>query len=442
MSKKLLPILVLGAILITSCGVLFDKAEATAEPTTAAEPTTEAAAGDTTAETAAATPEPFTNAENPCTSFSVLQYSMGDPYPGLPAVSDDDYSVGPDDAVLTFIEYSEPQCPYCAQLEPILTEFQAMYPEDVRLIFRFRPFPETFHDKSIIASQAMVAAGLQGKFSELKNFLFERQYQDTSDPDQAALPETDFWSGLEPADFDGWLKEQVPALGIDADQLISDMYSDEVVAKVKALQSAADNLGITGTPTLMINGHQWPESSRGIEIFSIYLRLIKNQANEMDTCPATVIDATKKYTATITTTQGDIKVELYPDKAPMAVNSFVYLAQQGWYNNLPVISSSDFVLSGDPSDTGYGGAGYAYLDESNDLTFDEPGMLASYSVWSGYGTNGSMFFFNKTALTDQGERTIFGKITEGLDVLDKFAIRDNIFDPAIDKVLEVTVTEE
>ena len=442
MSKKLLPILVLGAILITSCGVLFDKAEATAEPTTAAEPTTEAAAGDTTAETAAATPEPFTNAENPCTSFSVLQYSMGDPYPGLPAVSDDDYSVGPDDAPLTFIVYSEPQCPYCAQLDPILDEFQALYPDDVRVVFRLRPFPETFHNKSILASQAMVAAGMQGKFDEFRKFIFERQYQDTSDSDQAALPETDFWSGLEPADFDGWLKERVPALGIDADQLISDMYSDEVVAKVKALQSAADNLGITGTPTLMINGHQWPESSRGIEIFSIYLRLIKNQANEMDTCPATVIDATKKYTATITTTQGDIKVELYPDKAPMAVNSFVYLAQQGWYNNLPVISSSDFVLSGDPSDTGYGGAGYAYLDESNDLTFDEPGMLASYSVWSGYGTNGSMFFFNKTALTDQGERTIFGKITEGLDVLDKFAIRDNIFDPAIDKVLEVTVTEE
>ncbi len=442
MFKKLLPILVVGAILITSCGVLVDTAEPTAAPTETAEPTTETAAEDTTAESAAATPEPFTDANNPCTSFSVLQYSLGEPYPGLPAVTDEDYSVGPDDAALTFIVYSEPQCPYCAQMDPILDEFQALYPDDVRVVFRLRPFPETFHNKSIIASQAMVAAGLQGKFDEFRQFIFERQYQDTSDPDQAALPETDFWSGLEPADFDAWLKEQVPALGIDADQLISDMYSDEVVAEVKAYQDAADSLGVTGTPTLMINGYQWPESSRGIEIFSIYLRLIKNQANEMDTCPATVIDASKTYTATISTTQGDIQVELYPDKAPMAVNSFVYLAQQGWYNNLPIIASTDFLLSGDPSDTGYGGAGYAYLDEPSDLTFDEAGMLASYSVWSGYGTNGSMFFINKTALADQENRTIFGKVTEGLDLLDKFEIRDNIFDPVIDKVLEVTITEE
>ena len=442
MSKKLLPILVIAAVLITSCGVLFDKAETTAEPTTAAEPTAEAATADSGAETAAATPEPFTDADNPCTPFSVLQYSMGEPYAGLPEVTADDYSVGPDDAALTFIVYSEPQCPYCAQLDPILDEFQAMYPDDVRVVFRLRPFPETFHNKSIIASQAMVAAGMQGKFDEFRQFIFERQYQDTSDPDQAALPETDFWSGLEPADFDSWLKERVPALGIDADQLISDMYSDEVVAKVKAYQDETDSLGITGTPTLLINGYQWPESSRGIEIFSIYLRLIQNQANEMDTCPPTVIDATKKYTATITTTQGDIQVELYPDKAPMAVNSFVYLAQQGWYNDLSIISSTDFILSGDPSDTGYGGAGYAYMDEPSDLTFDEAGMLASYSVWSGYGTNGSMFFFNRTALADQEDRTIFGKITEGLDVLDKFAIRDNIFDPVIDKILEVTISEE
>lgn len=440
MSKKFLPILVVVAILIASCGVLFDKAEPTAEPTETAEPTTEAAVEDTT--TATATPEPFTDAENPCIPFSVLQYSLGDPYPGLPPVSEDDYIVGPDDAALTFIVYSEPQCPYCAQLDPILDEFQQLYPDDVRVVFRLRPFPETFHNKSITASQAMVAAGLQGKFNEFRQFIFERQYQDTNDPEQAALPETDFWSGLEPADFDAWLKEQVPALGIDADQLISDMYSDAVVAKVQDDMDAADSLSISGTPTLMINGHQWPESQRGIEIFSIYLRLIQNQANELDTCPATVIDASKTYTATISTTQGDIKVELYPDKAPVAVNSFVYLAQQGWYNNLPIIASTDFILSGDPSDTGYGGAGYAYLDEASDLTFDEPGMLATYSVWTGYGTNGSMFFLNKTALTDQQERTIFGKVTEGLDVLDKFSIRDNIFDPVLDKVLEVTVSEE
>lgn len=440
MVKKILPVLLLSSLLIASCGVLFDKAESTEEPTATAE--APAAEGAEAQPTAAPTQAPITDADNPCVPFSVLSYSLSEPYPNLPPVTEADYTVGPDDAALTFLEYSEPQCPYCAQLEPILTEFQAMYPDDVRLVFRFRPFPVTFHDKSIIASQAMVAAGMQGKFIEFKNFLFERQYQDPNDPTDAALAETDFWSGLAAADFEVWLKEQVPSLGIDADQLIADMNSDEVVAKVQTYTDEADALSITGTPTLMINGYQWPENQRGIEIFSIYLRLIKNKENELEVCAPSVVDTAKKYTATISTTQGDIKVELYPDKAPVAVNSFVYLAQQGWYDNLSIISSSDFVLSGDPSDTGYGGAGYAYLDEISDLTFAEPGMLAVYSVWPGYGTNGSMFFINKAALTDQDNRTIFGKVTEGLDVLDKFEIRDNIFNDVVDKVLEIKITEE
>jgi cyclophilin family peptidyl-prolyl cis-trans isomerase/protein-disulfide isomerase len=444
MAKKIFPFLLLGVILFSSCGVLFDKVEPAAQATETVEATVEAAAdsGTTEESTAAATQEPLTNEDNPCIPFSVLGYSMTTPFPDLPPVTEDDYSVGPDDAALTFIVYSEPQCPYCAQLDPVLDEFQQLYPDDVRVVFRLRPFPVTFHNKSLLASQAMVAAGMQDKFDEFRKFIFERQYQDTNDPEQAALAESEFWSGLEPTDFDAWLKEQVPALGIDADQLLTDMYSDEVVAKVQAFSDEANNLGITGTPTLLINGYKWPESQRGTEIFSIYLRLIKNQANELDACAPTVIDAEKTYTATISTTQGDIKVELYPDKAPMAVNSFVYLAEQGWYDNLPIISSNDFILSGDPSDTGYGGAGYAYMDETNDLSFNEPGMLAVYSVWPGYGTNGSMFFINKTALTEQDGRTIFGKVTEGLDLLDKFEIRDDVFDSAIDKVLEITISEE
>ncbi len=438
MFKKLLPFFLLITILLSSCGVLFDKAESTEEPTATAEPVE----GEAAEPTAAPTQAPITDANNPCVPFSVLGYSLTTPFQNLPPVTADDYSVGPDDAALTFIVYSEPQCPYCAQIDPILDEFQALYPDDVRVVFRLRPFPESFHDKSFLASRALVAAGLQGKFNEFKKFIFERQYQDPNDPTDAALTETDFWSGLAAADFEGWLEEQVPALGIDAGQLLADMQSDAVIAKVQAFSDAADAIGVSGTPTLLINGYQWPESQRGIEIFSIYLRLIKNQDNEFDVCAPTVVEDGKKYTATISTTQGDIKVELYPDKAPVAVNSFVYLAQQGWYDDLSIIASSDFILSGDPSDTGYGGAGYAYLDEPNDLTFAEPGMLAVYSVWPGYGTNGSMFFINKQALTDQDNRTIFGKVTEGLDVLEKFEIRDNIFNDVIDKVIEVKISEE
>ena len=432
MSKKLIPVFLLVSILIASCGVLVDKAE----PTATVEPTAESAAAEPTTQ---ATQAPITDAGNPCIPFSVLSYSLASPYPNLPPITAEEYAVGPEDAALTFIVYTDPQCPYCAQMDPILDQFQALYPDDVRVVTRLFPLV-SIHDKAMAATQALVAAGLQGKFNELRKFIFERQRQDLST--DTSLTEADFWGSLAAADFENWLKERVPALGIDADQLLADMKSDAVVAKAQASLDSAMTIGISGTPTLMVNGYQWPENQRGIEIFSIYLRLIKNKENELDVCPPSVVDAGKKYTATIETTQGDIQVELYPDKAPVAVNSFVYLAEQGWYDNLPIIASGDFVLSGDPSDTGYGGAGYAFLDENSGLAFDQPGMLAVYSVWPGYGTNGSMFFINKIALTDQGNRTIFGKVTEGLDVLDKFEIRDNIFNDVVDKVLKVTINEE
>ena len=437
MTKKLIPILLLTAISLSSCGILFDKTEQAEEPTAVVEATAETSTADENTTESSESEEPLTDADNPCVTFNALSLLLNTPYPGLPEVSEDDYTVGPDDAILTFLEYSEPQCPYCAQLEPILTAFQAMYPDDVRLVFRFRPFSADFHDKSIIASQAMVAAGIQGKFTELKNFLFERQYQDAES--EASMPETDFWAGLPAEDFDAWLEDQVPALGIDAGQLLADMYSDEVIAKVQQFKDEADELGINGTPYLFINGYQWRESSRSIELFTIYLKLLKNQENEMDACPPTIIDENKTYTATISTTQGDIVAELYPDKAPYAVNSFVFLADEGWYNDLPILAlaTENFILSGDPTGTVYGGAGYAYLDEESDLTFDEPGMLSVYSIGPGYGLNGSVFFINKDTRTDN-ERTIFGKVIEGLDILDKFEIQD----PVTDKVLEITITEE
>ena len=442
--EKISPILMLGAILLASCG-------GAAEATEAAEIDTEVVNEETGTESDTAveenateenvSDEPYTDADNPCIPFSVLSGTFTTPYPGLPPVSEEDYVVGPDDAIMTFIEYSEPQCPYCAQLEPILTTFQAMYPEDVRLIFRFRPFPESFHDKSYIASQAMVAAGRQGKFTEFKNFLFERQYQDPNDAEQAAMSEGEFWGSLDPGDFDAWLEGRVGALGINYAQLYADMYAEDVVAQVKAWGDEATELGFTGTPTLLMNGYQWTDN-RGLDTFTVYLRLLKNQAVEFTECAPTVIDENKSYKATIKTTKGDVVAELYPDKAPMAVNSFVYLAQQGWYNNLSILSSAEFILSGDPSDTGYGGSGYIFMDEANDLTFDEPGMLAVYSLLPGYGFNSSIFFINKTALTDQEERVVFGKVIEGMDVVESISLRSNIFEAVQDSILEITITEE
>ena len=435
MNKIFLPVLLVLTILLSACNTTGKSAQPTAAPTTVpTEATT--SGGDQTASTAT-----ITGDENPCVPFSIISQSLTTPYPGLPEVTNEDYIVGPKNAPVTFMVYSEPQCPYCAQFDPLIESFTALYPNDVRFVFRLRPFPESFHDKSILASQAMVAAGLQGKFDEFRIWIFLHQNKNPNNPAVADLPDTEFWAGLAPADLDEWLKERIPELGIEPDQFLKDMFSDAVVKEVQDAKASADAIGISGTPTLFINGYQWSENQRGNEIFSIYTKLLLNRDKEYAACPAITVDNSKSYSATITTTKGDIVVDLFADKAPNAVNSFIFLAREGWYNNLPIISTDQFVLSGDPTDTGYGGPGYAYKDEiDSTLNFNEPGTLAIFGV--GAGLNGSTFFINKIALTGQEGRTIFGKVTSGLDVLNKLELRDNIFNPALDTVLSVTITEK
>ena len=438
MKKIFLPVLLISAMLFAACGNLEKSAEPTAAPTAA--PTQAAAEGGSQTEAV----QPVTSEENPCVPFNLLSQYFMTPYPGLPEVTDDDYIVGPKDAPVTFMVYSEPQCPYCAQFDPLIESITSLYPNDVRFVFRLRPFPESFHDKSILVSQAMVAAGLQGKFDEFRIWIFKHQSKNPNDPDVASLPDTEFWSGLAPAEVDNWLKERVPELGIDPDQFLKDMVSDAVVKKVQDAKSNADAIGISGTPFLLFNGYAWPANQqRDIGIFSIFTGLFLNRKVEFTNCPVMTIDQSKSYSATITTTKGDIVVDLFDDIAPFAVNSFVFLAREGWYDNMPVISTDQFALSGDPTDTGYGGPGYVYKDEvDSTLNFNEPGMLSTFAINIGTGTNGSTFFINKIALPELAGRTIFGKVTSGLDVLGKLEIRNNIFNPALDKVLGVTILEK
>jgi len=437
MKKKLFPILIIAAILLAACGN-------TEEPSQAPEPAATALVEeeeivDPANEEPASEEVFFTTADEPCKPFSLIDQSLVTPFPGLPPVTEDDWVVGPDDAVVTFLEYSEMQCPYCAQLEPSLIAVQERYPDDVRLVFRHRPFPESFHDKSILAAQALEAAGKQGKFNELKNYLFDRRAKYAENPEHAELPDDAFWGSIAKDDFDAWLEKHVVELGIETIQFFDDMYSKEIVDKVQAAADSANSLGINGTPKLFINGYEWPESQRGLEIFSIFVHLIKNQEKEYDACPPTVTQD-KNYSATISTTKGDITVDLFVDNAQYAVSSFVFLAQEGWYDGLPFIATNEFALTGDPSDTGYGGPGYAYLDELNaDYSSDNTGKLVTFNL--GPGINGSTFFFSKTGIESLQGRTIFGEVTEGMDVVNALELRENMFDPVIDRILTVTIHE-
>ena len=142
--------------------------------------------------------------------------------------------------------------------------------------------------------------------------------------------------------------------------------------------------------------------------------------------PEFSIDVTKTYTAEINTTSGLMTVELFTDIAPNTVNNFVALSEDGYYNNIifhRVIK--DFMIQGgDPSGTGHGEMGkypgYEFGDELNNPMPYEKGILAMAN--RGPNTNGSQFFIMHSDYPLPYQYTIFGKVTQGLDVIDQIAM--------------------
>lgn len=145
---------------------------------------------------------------------------------------------------------------------------------------------------------------------------------------------------------------------------------------------------------------------------------------QWSTPPETVIDPASSYVATIETNRGTIVADLYASQAPETVNNFICLASEGYYDGLifhRVIR--DFMIqTGDPTGTGRGGPGYSFADElpGDDLDYNE-GVLAMAN--SGPNTNGSQFFINHGNNAGRLDKnyTIFGQVTEGMDVVDTIA---------------------
>jgi len=131
-------------------------------------------------------------------------------------------------------------------------------------------------------------------------------------------------------------------------------------------------------------------------------------------------------TATIKTDKGDIKIELHGEKTPLTVANFVNLAKRGYYDGLKFhrVIANFMIQGGDPTGTGAGSPGYRFRDEFNGtLRHDSPGVLSMANA--GPGTNGSQFFITHgaTPWLDM-KHTVFGKVTEGQDVVDAIAQGD------------------
>src|SRR6266550_3888768 len=117
-------------------------------------------------------------------------------------------------------------------------------------------------------------------------------------------------------------------------------------------------------------------------------------AKQYNSVPDMVIDPKKKYTAVFKTERGDIRVNLFADKAPKTVNNFVFLARDGFYDGTMFhrVIADFMIQGGDPEGSGRGGPGYRFEDEvpPEGPSFDRPGLLAMANA--GPGTNGSQFF--------------------------------------------------
>jgi len=150
--------------------------------------------------------------------------------------------------------------------------------------------------------------------------------------------------------------------------------------------------------------------------------------------PAMTIDVNKTYVATLKTEKGDVRVQLTPKDAPDAVNNFVFLARDGFYNGetfYRVVADEQgvthFAQAGDPTGTGYGGPGYDLPAEKTGVSFT-PGVLAmAKPAEAGAPNNGSQFFFTlQDEPTLDGKFTAFGKVADeqSLQVLRELPQRD------------------
>lgn len=167
---------------------------------------------------------------------------------------------------------------------------------------------------------------------------------------------------------------------------------------------------------------------------------------QWSSAPAREIDTAKSYTAVIELEKGDgkVEVELFADKAPTTVNNFVFLARQGYYDNVTFHRVIDGFMAqtGDPTGTGSGGPGYQIDNEFHpDLSHDGPGILsmANSGARGGKGTNGSQFFITYTAtqyldgLNPDGSpkdcsrescHPVFGRVVTGMEHINAITVRD------------------
>lgn len=320
-----------------------------------------------------------------------------------PGQGEYDHLRGAETAPATIIVYSDFACPTCAPLAEILNRLADEYPDDLRLVFRHFPIL-TAYPNSGAAVRAAEAAGLQGKFWEMHDALFL---------DQAA------WTELAEPVLGRYFTSLAGQLGLDPAQFESDVNSAAVADTPERAFSSGLEIGLPGSPLLLINGQIYtgPINYGSLKFIVGMIALGQRQ---FSTCPESVIDPAKRYYATLKTEKGDIVLRLYADLAPVTVNSFVFLAQNGWYDDITFhrVIPGFMAQMGDPTGTGTGGSGQNLQAEFSTMRH-ERGTVSMARAASLDSADSQFFICFAPAPFLDGKYTIWGRVVDGMQFVDR-----------------------
>ncbi|HEX9388113.1 MAG TPA: peptidylprolyl isomerase [Anaerolineales bacterium] len=341
-----------------------------------------------------------------------------------------DHVRGAESPLITITEYSDYQDLRSGLLAKVIDQLLDEHPNELRVVSRIFPLI-SINDKAALAAQAAEAAGEQDQFWEMHHLLYAQQEN---------------WIKLSAADFEQWLSAQASALGMNVDQFETDLKREDIVKKIQQAWEGGQKIGLPGTPLILINGQIYGGPRDHTSLNDI-IQLVILGKRQYTSCPAVTVQQNKQYIATLHTEKGDIVIQLFADKAPMTVNSFLFLVREGWYDHITFhrVVPDLFAQTGDPSGTGKGNPGYYIITEIDpSLTFDQPGMVAM--VNSGPDTSGSQFFITYAPTTQyNGQYTIFGQVLSGMEVLKQLTSRDaqpGTDTPPGDKLMDITIEEK
>ncbi|MCD4752811.1 MAG: peptidylprolyl isomerase [Anaerolineaceae bacterium] len=355
------------------------------------------------------------------------------PFPVAPA-SENEHWQGSAAPKITLIVYLDPQCPYCAALNPVLETLLLEYPNELQIVYRQMPLIMV-HENALLASQALEAVSMQDDeaFFALQKILYSDQ---------------SLWELMTEDDFKNFLILKVEELKLDSALFMESLKDPELQTKILIQLDTALQAGITYSPFVLIDGSSYGNLPFDLGTMRTIIELTLLKENQFSECPPQLIEEGKGYIATLTTKYGDIIIELFPEVAPLAVNNFIFLSQQGWYDNNPFyrVLPDSFVLTGDPTGSSLGGPGYAFRNETDpSINFSLPGLVAMNNAGAP-NTNGSQFFITYQPMTElNGKFTIFGQVIQGFDILNLLTQRDPMTDAEMiqpDYLLSVTIVSK